>query len=77
MSIENIAFEFGADKVATKSPAELGKYLAGVSGDLDAKHTLAALAIALLSYDDSQSEQLINGLTVQLEADNNSPSIDR
>lgn len=77
MTIENIAFEFGADRVATKPPAELGKYIAGMSGDLDAKHTLAALAITLLGYDDSQSDQLINGFTTQLEVDSNSPSIDR
>lgn len=66
-NIDTARFEFSSDRVAEKTPHQLGAYIAGMEGNPEALENLAGFIEALQAYDRSQGAEFQSGFQEALE----------
>lgn len=60
MNIESMRFEFTANRVAEKSPADLGRYIADMSGSDEQLEQVVAFVDAVKGYNKVDGEAFQN-----------------
>lgn len=55
-NVDRFRFEFNSDQVSKKTPAELGRYIAGMSGTQQDLESFAGFVDALKGYDKADGE---------------------
>ncbi|WP_288960766.1 hypothetical protein [uncultured Sulfitobacter sp.] len=58
--VKALAFDFSSNDIAGKTPAELGRYIAGIG---DVSPTFFSFVIAVKSYDDAEKRECFDAFS--------------